>query len=365
MMNHKFVVSGLAEYYDIISEIAKQNDIKVGEPLWFRGHSYESYNLLPSILRKDSSSDKINTDETYTSGNLREDYRLQNYKARVFHLTANKPSSKMEWQALYQHNFGKTRLLDWSESARTALSFALEAFVDPRELMDLEEQRKTITPTVWVLKPRALNQKVYKYIATEMRINAVEKALDSVGLSVCAKDICNTMSSFEDYFSLASSSDDISINGILNLSVIDEQRHNLENQLEQLIRTGEFNPFFYLCLRFYVDALPVILSEPDKILPPLAILHQYQSERIRAQRGVFTFFPNYYLQGVPKVYKQIGIDCRNLENQSYVEDCLYEIRITNPNKVAKELLYTGERRTELYPENEYYVHTLEASKFYV
>lgn len=94
-------------------------------------------------------------------------------------------------------------------------------------------------------------------------------------------------------------------------------------------------------------------------------MHQYQSERIRAKRGVFTIFPNYYLQGISKAYKQIGIDCRVLENQSYVEECLFEIRITNPNQIAKELLYSGERRTELYPENEYYVHTLEASKFFV
>ncbi len=364
-MNHKFVATGLAEYYDIISEIFKQNNIEVGEPLWFRGHSYASYNLLPSILRKDSSLDKININETYTSGNLREDYRMQNYKARVFHLTANRPASKMEWQALYQHNFGKTRLMDWSESARTALSFALEAFIDPRELMDLDEKRKTITPTVWVLNPRLLNQKVYEYIVNKMSVEAIEKAFSSIELDSDVQDILNIMSCFGNYFCLDSVSDDISINGILNLSVIDEQRHNLENQLKGLLRTGEFNPFFYLCLRFYLDALPVTLIELDQILPPLAVLHQYQSERIRAQRGVFTIFPNYYLQGIPKTYKQIGIDCRMLENQSYVEECLFEIRIANPNKVAKELIYSRERRTELYPENEYYVHTLEASKFYL
>jgi len=43
---------------------------------------------------------------------------------------------------------------------------------------------------------------------------------------------------------------------------------------------------------------------------------------------VFTIFPNYYLQGISKAHKQIGIDYRALEN-------------------------------------EYYVHTLEASKFFV
>lgn len=93
MINHKFVVNELAEYYDVISEIAKQNKIDVGCPLWFRGHLYASYNLLPSIMRKSNDIDKINFEETYASENLREEYRLQNYRARVFHLVENKLAS--------------------------------------------------------------------------------------------------------------------------------------------------------------------------------------------------------------------------------------------------------------------------------
>lgn len=118
-------------------------------------------------------------------------------------------------------------------------------------------------------------------------------------------------------------------------------------------------------MRYYSDALPFLIEDSSNILPPLAILHQYQSERIRAQRGVFTIFPNYIMSSGIQRMKSIGYDCRMLENQRYIENCLYKIRILNPNEVAKEILYSGERQTELYPENEYYVHTLEANKFFV
>lgn len=366
MSIQKYVVNDLSEYYQIISLIAHQNKIKIGCPLWFRGHAYASYDLLPSIMRKNDADDKVNNEKTYNTEKLREDYRLQNYKARVYHLTTNKPTSKLEWQALYQHNFGKTRLMDWSESARTALSFSLEAFLDPRELTDLDEKRKTITPTVWVLNPKKLNRKVFDYFGNASHIEKIEKALDSLGLSSESFGIKNELQKSEYYFNINKKcEDDIAIDGILNLGVIDEYRYGLSGDLGGMIKKYEFNPFFYLCLRYYVDALPFDVNDINDLLPPLAILHQYQGERIRAQRGAFTIFPNYNISSDIQEYKRIGYDCRTLENQSYIDDCLYQIRILNPNEVAKQLLLSGERRTELYPENEYFANNMEATKFFV
>lgn len=223
MKTHKFVVDGLSQYYDTISLIANQDHLNVGQPLWFRGHPYASYSLIPSIMRKSGNKDAENSYKTYSTGNLREDYRLQNYKARVYHLTSSKPTSKLEWQALYQHNFGKTRLLDWSESARTALSFALEAFIDPRELSDLKRQRNTITPTVWVLNPRRLNQKVYEYLGNKVSPELIEKALYSLGLEKHAGMFQTEIQKHDYYINLdIGSTDDIEIDGIINLGVIDE-----------------------------------------------------------------------------------------------------------------------------------------------
>lgn len=364
MKTNNYIVDSLAEYYDAISYIAEQDKQVVGQPLWFRGHPYANYFLSPSIMRKNDSNDTANCLKTYNLSNLREDYRLQNYKARVYHLTQSKPTSKLEWQALYQHNFGKTRLLDWSESARTALSFALEAFIDPRELDHLKMLRRTITPVVWVLNPRRLNQKVYEYIGNEISINLLEKALYNLNLQQQASSFRDAIKNYDGYINLdRDAKDDIEIDGIINLGVIDERRMDCAQELTKMVERMEFNPFFYLCLRLYADALPVEICKRENVLPPLAILHQYQSERIRAQRGVFTIFPNYTFDQMNLKYKKLGYDRRIMENQPYIMGCLHEIRIINPNRVAKELLYSGERRTELYPENEYYAHTMEADQF--
>lgn len=371
MLSYSYTAATLSEYYEIVADIAERENIPAGCPLWFRGHPHAYYKLLPGIMRKADDKDVLNGEGTYGTKNLREDYRVQNYKARVFHLISSKPSMRLEWQALYQHNFGKTRLLDWSESARTALSFSLEAFIDPREREDLECLRHSITPTVWALNPRKLNEKVYGYFADSKHgfdnDELIKKALNSIGLEKEYIEICSELiKGRQSYFAIdESKQSDIGVDGIINLSVIDMLRNDIGPSLKEMLKNYEFNPFFYLCLRYYNDALPVEIKSICKFLPPLAVLHQYQGERIRAQRGVFTVFPNYYLAPGMQRLKKVGYDCRILENQSYIEDCLYEIRILDPVGVAQDLLFSGERRTELYPENECYINTMEAEGFHV
>lgn len=371
MLSYNYAATTLSDYYEIVADIAKREKILAGAPLWFRGHPYTHYKLLPGIMRKADDKDALNSEGTYGTKNLREDYRMQNYKARVFHLISSKPSMRLEWQALYQHNFGKTRLLDWSESARTALSFSLEAFIDPREREDLECLRHSITPTVWVLNPRKLNEKVYDYFESSKQgldnLALIEKALKSIGLEKMSGQLrLELENGRQSYLAIdESNQSDIGVDGIINLSVIDMFRNDIGPSLDKMLQDYEFNPFFYLCLRYYNDALPVEIKSMCEFLPPLAVLHQYQGERIRAQRGVFTIFPNYYLSSGMQRLKKAGYDCRILENQPSIKDCLYEIRILNPTGVAKELLFSGERRTELYPENQCYINTMEAEGFHV
>ena len=64
---------------------------------------------------------------------LNADYRYQHFKARVFHEIDTNPELRSEWLEIYQHHFGNTRMLDWSESAKTALSFAVEPYLDTSE----------------------------------------------------------------------------------------------------------------------------------------------------------------------------------------------------------------------------------------
>ena len=49
------------------------------------------------------------------------------------------------------------------------------------------------------------------------------------------------------------------------------------------------NSVYYVLGRIYSDGY--ILE--DRKIPPLAVVHPYHSERIKAQKGVFTVFPFY------------------------------------------------------------------------
>lgn len=371
MIGHKFTVTSLAELCQTVEKISDRKQIRPGYPLWFRGHDNATYFLLPSLLRLDRSSDAINSNATYDTINLQDDYRLQNFKARVFHLTNPMPSNRIEWQALYQHHFGATRLLDWSESVWTALSFALEAFLDPRKREDLKVLRSSVTPTIWVLDPVALNQKVFETFASVAEAeDLIRKAFNNLNFSSVETEnlvrrIKNDMETEKPYHRACSSGEyNIATAGIMNLGMIDEYRQHHMAEMRGMLLSGEYNPFFYLCMRYYADALPVCVEQAENaIIPPLAVLHQYQSERIRSQRGTFTVFPNYYVTDAAKESTRLGYDCRRMENQPSAAECLYEIRLLNPRKIAKELTMLGGRQTELYPESDCYTRIMEAEQY--
>ena len=129
----------------------------------------------------------------------------------------------------------------------------------------------------------------------------------------------------------------------------------------------EFNPFYYICLRYYSDAFPADVKDGKyDVLPPLAVLQPYHSERIRAQRGAFTIFPNYTLsQNAKKLYDVAKHDVRKMENQINIQDCLVKINLLNPIKIARSLILSGERRSELYPDVDVYTELIESEKFYI
>lgn len=108
--------------------------------LWFRGLSRGSYNLMPSIYRKNIwMYDPENAKEIYTEF-LR--------RATPFIKTQSGYTnwSKWEWYHLMQHYGVPTRLLDWTEGALIALFFALRRI----DHVDV--------PCVWVLEPKWLNK---------------------------------------------------------------------------------------------------------------------------------------------------------------------------------------------------------------
>lgn len=376
-VNNVFEAYSLNDFYtaiDILSKENGKNKLPIGTPIWYRGVSNSQHDLIPSLFR--TSENNLNQDGTTCDYNLRESYRYQNFKSRVYHNVNTNPSNTIEWQALYQHFGGKTRLLDWSESAYTALTFALEPFIDPLDRKDLDYKRCHINPCVWILMPTKLNEMVYDYYANNLTsfsnifLDIIEKA-DCDSFADNIKKVLSLDSNKSLYFSSNNGKNidkytDICNDKIFSLCVLDDIRKKNFHRLKNLIVSGEYNPFFYLLLRTYADAFPIKSFDVKNLLPPLAILHPYQSERIRAQRGAFTVFPIYNdVNGQIKFLKHHKHDLRAMNNNNNLSSCLYCVKLMDAEKIAQEILITGARQTELYPDNEYFVHTIEANNFHL
>ena len=358
----------LSDVYDIVGVIFKKiEDLKIGQPLWFRGQGHEYYNLTPSLFRKKTA--KPNDEKTYTSLSLMADYRFQNFNSRVNHLVNTSPESRIEWQELYQHHFGSTLLMDWSESVQIGLDFALEAYIDSNQNQRRYDLDK-LTPNLWVLNPMALNKKVYDFFAYPQNIDFIKKALnefnyDEKTLKSEAEKIQKDMEkNFGIYGQVSSEGKlDIVIDELISICTLDKHRNMLSSNLKRLVESREFNPFFYLLLRFYADSLPVEVGPYKNTLPPLAALQPYHSERIRAQRGAFTIFPNYFMDSEAQQMDAINMNILSVEMQKKLTDCFYCIRLCDPITIVKDLMRCGERRTELYPDVQSYAEQLETKSF--
>ncbi len=101
-------------------------------PIWFRGQTNHDWNLMPSLLRKNSPVMEISL--------------LRRFK-QVAHQNLNyTPADDWEWLFLMQHHGIPTRLLDWSESPLVALYFAVDSMKEP-----------LVDGSLWILNPIMLN----------------------------------------------------------------------------------------------------------------------------------------------------------------------------------------------------------------
>lgn len=356
---HSYTAGSLEDYLGIISFLNDcilskypGNHISQVHRMWYRGQEKHDYLLLPSLQRNSKG-----TQTRYDRDHLREELRYQHFRSKCTQLVDTFPESKIEWLEILQHHLGSTRLMDWSESALSALMFALEAFIDPTENRELNFRRANMTPSVWVLDPVGLNQHIYDTLMKrkDLIAGAVQDILVKAQEtdSFCRYLAGQMANKRQDYFE---NRDESALRGIVCLSVIENERSANAERLYSLLRNGEFHPFFYLLLRYYSDGLTL----PMNSLPPLAIVHPYHSNRIQSQHGVFTVTPHYHIEP-----NQVGspLDARPMEKQPLINDCLYKINITRPAKVAKELLTIGERRVNLYPELDIYVRDMEIGKW--
>lgn len=120
-------INGVA---DLIKHL-KEDRFKDGGPVWYRGHSIESWKLESGFERLKKPPKEIS---------LVNEFR-QNAN---FLLDKHTPKNDFDWLMLMQHYGVPTRLLDWTESPLVALYFAVEP-----------EKKKD--GALWVLDPGKLN----------------------------------------------------------------------------------------------------------------------------------------------------------------------------------------------------------------
>lgn len=339
--------NSLSDYVRIISKIA----LKEGGSgiLWFRGVSNWYYALIPSLYRENDLFDYgTNTGKKYTAVHYAEDVRTQHYIAKNYHFYDKLPTSRVEWLEVMQHHCVRTRVLDWSESSIHSLLFAVEPFIDTSKYS--MEDRKHQNPCVWVLQPQKLNRNIIQYLLDDRNRDFIkEKVCGELKMTDREwREVELQMNYFEDLYEAADRWKSMRhLNGIVNLSEINDEMLRDRSRLKEMLCSGEMLPIFYFLSRIYSDGM--LLEKRG--LPPLAVVEAYHSERIKAQKGVFTVYPVYQEKETDDILRRSGLDPNGMQNMVRAEDCMVCINLLRPGQIARELLRNGVRDSWLYPEN--------------
>lgn len=341
-MIKEIYVESVGEYLNCVSDILdKGGDFsKAPDILWFRGVSHVNYALVPSLFRSDVKAKGL---DEYSGLHYAEDIRTQHYIAKNFHYFTNVPQSRVEWLEVMQHHGAKTRVMDWSESSIHSLVFALEMFLDNKKFS--EKTRRESVPCVWVLKPQELNKRIIHKLASDHKI--VKGLIKELGFTETEeKGFYDNLLKFEsDDFN--TTDDTKHMDYIVNLSTINDEVLRERGRLKHLLANGSIiHVFHYLLSRIYSDGYVL----PERNLPPLAVVHPYHSERIKAQKGVFTVFPYYLEKCEDEKIRGFDINPDAMENNLLARECLYKIVLHRPQRIARQILINGINTSWLYPE---------------
>ena len=122
---------------DLLKNLKKDAADYKGQ-IWFRGQSVLNWKLQPTFLRKDK--------------NITEFTLITKFRQNASLLIQKAPSNYFDWLFQMQHHGVPTRLLDWTESALTALYFAVE-----------DDKNIGKDAALWILLPTELNKNANIY----------------------------------------------------------------------------------------------------------------------------------------------------------------------------------------------------------
>lgn len=350
------IAKNLGGYFQCVDEIALRlkKDDRHPPVLWFRGAGDMNHSLIPSLFRANTRAKRSvpGRKKDYSQLHYAEDIRTQHYIAKNYHFFQNEPSSRVEWLEVMQHHGVKTRVLDWSESSTHSLLFAVEPFLDEGKAR--ARTAGLSVPCVWVLEPAALNKQIFQNIrdsSTSPVASDNEKILGLFDIfqydSLEKQTVLQNIQDVSDFSSYAETEETAHIDYILNLSEINDEIRRDGMRIRQLLLDGDImNPYYYILSRIYSDGHML----ENRVLPPLAVVQPYHSERIKAQHGVFTVFPFYEEKSWDHMYRKMGINPDAMENNAMASQVLHQIIIENPQKMAFELMQNGMNDSWLYPE---------------
>lgn len=341
-------VGSLKDYIEVINDIGKKNKIDEDTPpvLWFRGHRMDNWNLRPTLYRDiplgkiEESGGRLNSQRA-----VAEEMRKQHYIAKNYHFLSKIPETSIEWMEIMQHHGVKTRWLDWSESSMHALLFALEVFLNANVFR--RNDRLDSSPCMWVFDPISWNKNVLKKILENEEL--IGKCLDIISISsddkICIMERLKALRENEDIYLWGGNP--LHIDTIFNLGGIVKEFEKLDIQSTiSLLKNGELiNCLFFIIKLIYSSNM----QNDYKDVLPLAVVQSYHSDRIKAQKGVFTVFPYYNENSRMLHLKELSIfpDAMELMDGNQY---LYKIRLRNPYDIAFELMNAGMNMSWLYPE---------------